>query len=85
MDDEVEFDSDDVDSDDGDTGASGRQRERTTLFYEQRLCELTGKIVLAILAKVVDVSDSRAGKFKERLMRHRTRLGRNFKGDSRIP
>ncbi|KAI5308250.1 hypothetical protein KEM55_006184, partial [Ascosphaera atra] len=37
------------------------KRERKTLLAEQALCEVTGKIVLAIVGRVVDVSGQNAG------------------------
>ncbi|KAF8474020.1 hypothetical protein BDZ91DRAFT_779776 [Kalaharituber pfeilii] len=48
--------------------------QATLLTYEQRLCEYTGKIVLAVLGDVVDRE-----KFVKRVSRNRTRLGANFK------
>ena len=57
-----------------------RQHER--LMAEKRLCELGAKIVLAIVARVLD-SDSKGGvekgQLKERLVRNKSRLGGNFK------
>ncbi|KAI9884701.1 MAG: hypothetical protein M1823_003519 [Watsoniomyces obsoletus] len=79
-DDELESESeDDDDDDDEDKGAGTRQREKRGLVFEQRLCEITGKIVLAILAGVLDATGPQKGKIKERITRNRARLGRNFK------
>lgn len=75
-DDEVASDSDE---DGDDTEDAAHARENSRLMLEQRLCELTGKIVLAILAGVLDASGRRAGKMRQRLTRNRGRLGRNFK------
>ncbi|KAL1863545.1 cohesin complex subunit [Paecilomyces lecythidis] len=45
-----------------------------TVLAEQRLCELTGKIVLAMVGHVID-----SRQYKQRLLRNRTRLGHNYK------
>lgn len=47
--------------------------EATLLTYEQRLCELTGKIVLAVLGDAVNRE-----KFVKRISRNKARLGKNF-------
>ncbi|KAI9716341.1 MAG: hypothetical protein M1812_005406 [Candelaria pacifica] len=81
------LDSDEpLDSDNESTTSSSNEdleiehsRQNASLMTEQRLCELTGKIVLAIIARVLDSSGPLKGKFKERLFRNRARLGVNFK------
>ncbi|KAI9816897.1 MAG: hypothetical protein M1827_001542 [Pycnora praestabilis] len=74
------LDSDAEDSDDeGDDESLERERWNAALMAEQRLCEFAGKIVLAIIAKVLDASGPLQGHFKERLSRNRSRLGQNFK------
>jgi cohesin complex subunit SA-1/2 len=48
-------------------------RKAAVLLAEQNLCEFTGKLVLAIIAGVVDL------KHKERLVRNKGKLGSNYK------
>jgi len=55
------------------------ERQRAGLLAEQKLCELTGKIVLAIIARVLDASGPLKGKMKERLGRNKVKLGQNYK------
>merc|ERR1711964_431872 len=55
------------------------ERQAETLSAEKELCELTGKLVLAILAQVIDASGPHKGKLRSRLQRNRQRLGPNFK------
>lgn len=74
-DDEIE--SEPEDEEDGEDAE--QERRKASLMCEQRLCELTGKIVLAILAGVLDAQGTQKGKMKERLNRNRGRLGPNFK------
>jgi len=62
-----------------DEGANDSEQRSLTLKAEQQLCELTGKLVLAILAKVIDASGPLKGKLTTRIQRNRTRLGPNFK------
>lgn len=50
-----------------------QEDEATLLTYEQRLCEFTGKIVLAVLGDVVDRE-----RFLKRVCRNEKRLGKNF-------
>lgn len=47
-------------------------RKRTIILMERNLCELTSKIVLALVGEVMN------GKVKEALLRNRTRLGRDY-------
>ncbi|ESZ90777.1 hypothetical protein SBOR_8848 [Sclerotinia borealis F-4128] len=67
------------DSEDEDEDVTENERQSETLKAEQQLCELTGKLVLAILAKVIDASEPTRGKLRKRLERNRARLGHNFK------
>jgi cohesin complex subunit SA-1/2 len=60
----------DVDSDEEDEEAD----QSTQLRLEQRLCEFTGKIVVAALAKIVDPK-----KWRKRLVRNHAKLGPNFR------
>ena len=75
VDDDLESDSEE----EGDGEGTAREHQKMKLLYEQQLCELAGKIVLAIVAEVLDASGRRRGKMKERLLRNRARLGPNFK------
>lgn len=60
-------------------GSEVSERLRSTIMAEQRLCELTGKIVLAIVGRVLDVSGPRRGKLKQRLSKNKSRLGNNYR------
>ena len=48
--------------------------ESNALLHEQRLCEFTGKLVLAVLSRAIDERV-----FKKRLVRNKSRLGPNFR------
>lgn len=72
-----ELESEPEDDSEEDVTASEKQAE--TLRAEQQLCELAGKLVLAILARVIDVYGELKGKLRHRLQRNRSRLGHNFK------
>ena len=50
------------------------QEQRKAVLAEQTLCELTGKLVIAIHADVVDKEATR-----KRIERNKTRLGQNYK------
>ncbi|KAK6594859.1 STAG domain-containing protein [Botrytis cinerea] len=67
------------DSDDEDEEITENERQSETFKAEQQLCELTGKLILAILAKVIDASGPMKGKLRKRIERNRNRLGHNFK------
>lgn len=72
----------DIDSepeDEEDEDSTDAERKAEALRAEQKLCELTGKLVLAILAGVIDVSGASMGKLRVRILRNRTKLGPNFK------
>lgn len=75
---EIEEPSDEEDSDDEDELAVN-ERLRSTIIAEKRLCELTGKIVLAIIGHILDVSGSGRGKLKQKLLRNKSRLGINYR------
>ena len=70
--------SDDVDESDVEDAAAV-ERLRSTIVAEQRLCELTGKLVLAIIGRIMDVSGSGRGKMKQRLSKNKSRLGNNYR------
>ncbi|KAJ5690554.1 hypothetical protein N7462_004946 [Penicillium macrosclerotiorum] len=55
------------------------ERLRGSMVAEQRLCELTGKLVLAIIGRIVDASGSKRGNFKKRLLRNKNDLGQNYR------
>ncbi|KAJ5367482.1 hypothetical protein N7541_001423 [Penicillium brevicompactum] len=55
------------------------ERLRSSIVAEQHLCELTGKLVLAIIARIVDASGSKRGSLKKRLLRNKTALGHNYR------
>ncbi len=55
------------------------ERLRTKIIAEQRLCELTGKLVLAIIGRIIDASGPDSGQLKKKLLKHRTRLGPNYR------
>ncbi|KAM7199223.1 hypothetical protein V8F20_005825 [Naviculisporaceae sp. PSN 640] len=69
--------SDDEEENDGElTEAEKKAKE---LKAEKALCELAGKFVLAILAKMVDQTGDHAGKLKKRMSRNQNKLGANLK------
>ena len=77
---EPEDSSDDEDDDDDEEKARRSQhRQHELLIAEKRLCEFTGKIVLAILGQVLDATGSKKGLLRKRLLRNKARLGPNFK------
>ena len=79
---DVDLDSDPEDSSDDDDDADDRAvqgKKHETLLAEKRLCELTGKIVLAIVGRVIDASGSQKGRLRERLVRNKLKLGGNYK------
>lgn len=85
-DDDILSDADSMSSSSDDENDDDHEhvREKANLMHEQRLCELTGKIVLAVLAGVLDTRAARRGKsatpsLRQRVIRNRARLGRSFK------
>ena len=80
-DEELDLNLSDSDSDEeSDDEAGDARHERTTttkLFVEKQLCEITGKIVLAVLAKVF--TETGEAQVRKALERNRMRLGPNFK------
>ena len=75
-------DSDEEDEDEDDEDAKARQsqhRQYELLLSEKRLCEFTGKIVLALVAQVLDTMGSKKGTIRKRLSRNRGRLGANLR------
>lgn len=64
----------DVDADEEEDEARSEADESAVLAHEQRLCEITGKIVLAVLARAVDEKV-----FRKRLARNLGVLGPNYR------
>ena len=75
---EDEPEDEDEASDSEDEGVVN-ERLRSSIVAEQRLCELTGKLVLAIIARIIDGSGSKRGSLKKRLLRNKTALGHNYR------
>lgn len=79
-DDEDPLDDDELPpEDDDDEELTDQERIAAELKAEKILCELAGKLVLAILAKNIDHSGPDAGKLRKRLNRNKTRLGNNYR------
>ena len=76
-DDDLASDPEDSSDDEDEDDDSHVQQE--TLMAEKRLCEVAGKMVLAIVGRVLDYEGPKKGKIKERLQRNRGKLGSNFK------
>lgn len=72
-------DEDEDEASDSEDEAVINERLRSSIMAEQRLCELTGKLVLAIIGRVVDSSGSKRGSLKKRLLRNKTALGQNYR------
>ncbi|MCJ1477261.1 hypothetical protein MMC13_005932 [Lambiella insularis] len=67
------------DGDDDDKARRSQHRQHELLLAEKRLCEFTGKIVLALVAQVLDSSGPTKGALRKRILRNKTKLGANFK------
>ncbi|KAI0119888.1 hypothetical protein GGR51DRAFT_495492 [Nemania sp. FL0031] len=65
--------------DDEEEELTEQERFAAELKAEKILCELTAKLVMAILAKTIDHTGPDAGKLRKRLARNKNRLGANFK------
>jgi cohesin complex subunit SA-1/2 len=70
---------DDDEASDSDDDAIANERLRSSMIAEQRLCELTGKLVLAIIGRVIDASGSKRGSLKKRLLHNKNGLGQNYR------
>ncbi|KAI0884254.1 STAG-domain-containing protein [Annulohypoxylon maeteangense] len=79
LDDEDPLDDELPPEDDDEEELTEQERFAAELKAEKILCELTGKLVLAILAKTIDHSGPDAGKLRKRLNRNKTKLGNNYK------
>ncbi|KAK6065762.1 STAG domain-containing protein [Seiridium cupressi] len=78
-DDEDPIDDEAPPEDDEDEELTEQERQAAELKAEKILCDLTGKLVLGILAKVIDATGPHAGKLRKRIIRNKTKLGPNFK------
>lgn len=76
--DEDPIDEELSDDEDEDT-LSPTEKKAKELKTERALCELAGKYVLCILAKMVDRLGPQAGKLKKRMVRNQNKLGPNLK------
>jgi cohesin complex subunit SA-1/2 len=78
--DDAPIDSDDdeelnEESEDDELEGGSEAKKQAVLLVEQRLCDVTGKIVLAVIGRAIADGE----RVKERLMRNRFRLGPNYK------
>ena len=76
-DDDLASDPEDSSDDEDEDEPSHAQQE--TLIAEKRLCEVAGKMVLAIVGRVLDHEGPNKGRIKERLQRNKAKLGSNLK------
>jgi cohesin complex subunit SA-1/2 len=76
---DIDSDPEDDADDDDDDAFTDAERRAEALKAEQKLCELSAKLVLAILAGVLDTSGPLKGKLRARIQRNRAKLGPNFK------
>lgn len=76
---DVDSDPEDLPSEDEDDEEETQHKQTTLLLAEKSLCELAGKLVLAIVAGVVDSEGKDKGQLKERLLRNKAKLGPNYK------
>lgn len=74
-----EEDEEDAEDNEDNDDAADNERLRSTILSEQRLCELTGKIVLAIIGRVLDASGPKQGQLRKKLGQHKSRLGPNYR------
>ena len=67
-------------SDDEDEGnVDQKHKQRQALLTEKNLCELSSKMVLAVIGRVLDYESSSKGKIRQRLQHNRLKLGSNYK------
>lgn len=71
--------SDPEDSSDEEDEDEVNDAQQEALVAEKRLCEVAGKMVLAMMGRVLDSEGPNRGKIKERLQRNKVKLGSNFK------
>ncbi|KAK3994680.1 cohesin subunit psc3 [Cladorrhinum sp. PSN332] len=77
--DEDPIDEELSDDEEDDSAMTPIERKGKEFKLERALCELAGKYVLAILARMVDCEGSQAGKLRKRMLRNRSKLGNNLK------
>jgi len=65
--------------DDEEEELTEQERFAAELKAEKILCELTAKLVMAVLARTIDHNGPNAGKLRKRLVRNKNKLGPNFK------
>ena len=75
----ISDDDDDDDNEDADDEEPSEDKKAALLVAEKNLCELAGKSVLAIVARVLDQEGDYKGKIRHLLIRNKTNLGPNFK------
>jgi cohesin complex subunit SA-1/2 len=78
-DDEEPLDDEQPPEDDEDEDLNEQERHAAELKAEKILCELTAKLVLGILAKIVDNTGDHAGNLRKRLNRNKAKLGPNYR------
>ncbi|KAL8804678.1 MAG: hypothetical protein Q9200_005725 [Gallowayella weberi] len=66
----------DLEEDDEDEDAFSEQSKTQQLLAEKQLCELSGKMVLAVLGRVLDPEGQQV---RQRIARNKSRLGPNFR------
>ena len=71
--------SDPEDSSDDEDVDAPNHTQQEILIAEKRLCEMAGKMVLAIVGRVLDHEGPDRGKISERLKRNKLKMGSNFK------
>ena len=82
VDDQPDIDSapeDPEDEDEDEDSIPNEHAQAIKLLAEKQLCELTGKMVLAIVGRVLDCEGAKKGEVRERLERNKGKLGSNFK------
>ena len=78
-DEDLASDPEDSSDDEEEENGEPSHAQQETLMAEKRLCEIAGKMVLAIVGRVLDHEGPNKGKIKERLQRNKVKLGSNFK------
>ena len=76
---EDDDDEDDEEEAAADAALSLTERKGKELKLERALCELAGKLVLAILGRMVDQVGPQAGKLRRRMVRNQAKLGANLR------
>ena len=78
-DEDLASDPEDSSDDEEEENGEPSHAQQGTLIAEKRLCEIAGKMVLAIVGRVLDHEGPNKGIIKERLQRNKVKLGSNFK------